>query len=325
MKRPLFESPWFDRRWLPPVLHPSRLGGWAGERWRSFFFEAQAPVRVAVMRVVLVALQLMLFAKPLEKHLNLLAFNDGFVNPQPLMRGLMMIVPESVIRTETVLTAVHYGAWLPGLLALVGILTRPMLALYALSQFFLVLHCYSYDEKHHPEAIFLLMMLLLALTPCDRVLSLSAWWKRRRGIALDLSPTVDAMWVLRIGQVLLAMAYFMAGLCKLVIGGPGWMKGPTLQSYILQDAVRWDLPVGLWLSRQSGLCTAASISAVLFELFFPIILFVPRLAPVFLLMGTTFHTGVYITQAAPFFEFIALYLMWVPWERVLRQRDPLGL
>ncbi len=315
-----FTGPLFDRRWLPPLRAPGALPAWAAERWEAFFFEPVAPARLAVLRIVLITLQALLFTKPLADHLDLIRFNDSFVNPEPLMRLLTMVVPESVVRTEGVLTAVYYGAWVPALLAVLGVVARPMVALYALSQWFLVLHRYSYGEKHHPEALFLLVLLLLSLTPCDRALSISAWRKRRQGRHAELNTT-DGMWVLRTGMVLLSTAYFMAGLCKMVLGGFAWMKGPTLQGYMLQDAVRWDLPVGLWLCRQSEMCTVSSVMAVGFELFFPVILFVPRLAPVFLLMGASFHTGVYITQAAPFFQFIALYLMWVPFERAFARRE----
>lgn len=313
---------WFDRALIPPT-NPGQWPAFVRRRWDAFFFEAVPAVRLGVLRIVFVALQVCLFQWPLEWHLAAARHNEGFIDPEPLMRLLTTVVPEEVVRSEWLLTGIHYGSYAFGLLALIGLFSRTTLAIFALCHGFLIVHLYSYGEKHHPEALYLLIMFLMAMAPCGRFLAVDALIARRRGKD-PLTPTKDALWPLRLGQVLMSMAYFMAGACKLHMSGGEWLKGPTLQGYLLEDAVRWDRPVGLWLAQQPTLCTMASITSVLFELFFPIILLVPRLAPLFLLSGAMFHIGVYIAQAAPFFQFIALYLMWVPMERWVRsQRAPL--
>jgi uncharacterized membrane protein YphA (DoxX/SURF4 family) len=309
---------WFDRALVPPA-RPGAWPGWARGRWEAFFFPTLAPVRLGALRVVFVALQMAFFMFPLSTHLALIEHNAGFHHPEPLMRGLAALVPPGVLRSEGFIAGLHYGSLGAGALALVGLFTRPALALFALMQMVLVLHVYSYGEKHHPEALYLLVLLMMSLGPCDRYLAVDAWRARRRGRD-PLAATRDAVWPLRTGQVLLSTAYLMAGVCKIYMGGPGWLKGSTLQGYLLEDAVRWERPLGVWLARQPGLCTAGSIASVLFELAFPLVLVAPRLAPLLLVMGASFHLGVYAAQAAPFFQFIALYLMWAPLERWLPAR-----
>jgi len=149
-----------------------------------------------------------------------------------------------------------------------------------------------------------------------------SWLRRRKvipaakaGWGRDARFTT-ATWPLTTVKWLLALAYLSAGLSKLVFGGPDWLNGYTLQGHLLQDAIRWERPIGLWMSQQHALCLIASYCTIIFEIGFPIILFIPRLAPFFLIPGVCFHTSIYVMQAAPFWQFLTLYLVWVPFEKL---------
>lgn len=79
------------------------------------------------------------------------------------------------------------------------------------------------------------------------------------------------------------------------------------------------MSLGVWAARFHWPNVALSFASVCFELFFPVVLFVPRLAPP--LGGVCMHLGIYFTMKAPFFEMVAVFLVWVPFEKLFRD-DP---
>jgi len=59
------------------------------------------------------------------------------------------------------------------------------------------------------------------------------------------------------------------------------------------------------------------MGALLFELTFFVVLIRPSLAWLYLPAGVMMHTGIYLTMKAPFFQYIALYSVFVPWAVIL--------
>ncbi len=289
----------------------------------GYFFPLTTAARLAVMRIILVALQLAFFMDPLSSHMRALRAPE-FIHPRVLITWLTAVVPEATVRSAAFLTALWYGTVVLGVLALVGLFARTATLLFGLGNLLLISHLYSYGECHHPEAIYLLTITFLGLGPCGQCLSLDAWLRRGRGdVNWGLDATTRmAMWPLLLGQWLLVIAYFEAFAAKASVGGVQWMNGYTLQNYMLQDGVKSDMPLGIYLAQFRWLCVFLSAGALALEAGFFVIMFqrwaiVRRLTPWVLLSGAMMHTMIYLTQAAPFFEFVALYLMWVPWERVI--------
>jgi len=207
----------------------------------------------------------------------------------------------------------------------VGLLTRPALALFAAGSGLQVAMLYSYGEHHHPEALFILSLGVVACAPCHRAFSIDAWIAQRRGD--DPSQWGPAArdrlyhWPLLTVQALLAIAYFDSFGCKLLTGGLHWMNGYTLQHYLLEDGIRWDRPLGVWLAHYRWLGVLMAAGALAFEGGFWLVL-VPRLRryviPLFVAAGLGMHTTIYFAQNAPFFTFMLLYLVFVPVERLFR-------
>ena len=320
-----------------------RIGQWLRPRgwlvaWNRIWFPHSSAVRLAVLRIVLVGFQLWLFHPRLGEQLEFVRANEHLIDPRRLLELLLLVVPVEVFRTPEMMIGLWWVTTVTGLMALVGLITRPALIVFALGNWVMQMHSYSYGDYHHPEALFLMALLLVGLGPCDRVLSLDRWlWGRKRddwlaspGAGAPLTPPTwgaaarfrTAMWPLVLVQVLLALSYLNAGLCKIGLGGPEWFNGYTLQGYLLQDAIRWDRPWGLWLAKQHELCVALSYMTVLFEVTFCSILVFRRLTPLFLVGGAMMHTAIFITQAAPFWQFIVLYAVFIPFERLPGLRPP---
>ena len=70
----------------------------------------------------------------------------------------------------------------------------------------------------------------------------------------------------------------------------------------MRSAVPRTHRLGLWMAQQHTLCIFVSIATILFETFFFVSLFLPRLAPFFFAGGVFFHLMLYLTSGHPFFE-----------------------
>lgn len=259
----------------------------------------------------MVAVELIWFFPSLPYQINLAVYNTAFDKPQPLIRLVTAIVPREVLFTPGGLTAIYWVSMAAGLLAIIGLFTRSALFIYALGYAFFVSHAYSYADVHHREALYAMFVLALAFSPAGDRLSIDALIRRRRaqrlaGAGYHVDRTDLAMWPLRFLHVLLAMTYFSTGITKLLSGGLRWMNGYTLQNAIFSDAINRGIPLGIWLSHQHTLCILMSIGTILFETFFFVSLFLPRLAPYFFAGGLLFHLGLYVTSGHPFYEHMLL-------------------
>ena len=128
-----------------------------------------------------------------------------------------------------------------------------------------------------------------------------------------------ATWALRLIQCLLGLAYFSSGSAKLLDGGLAWMNGATLQQMVLTDYVRHGMPAGLWLVQNFWLCVAGSVVTIAVEVFFFVAVFVQGARKYLLGAGAALHVGIYLTMAAPFFTWVALYSTFVDIESLRRR------
>ena len=276
---------------------------------------------LAVVRIVLAGSLLLCFLPSLAYQLSLAHADPATFNALPVLKVLMLPFGGWGIRPEPMfLRALWLATIVAGILATVGLGTRR--SLFALAGCYTVLMAnqYSYGEVHHPEAIYAIMLWVLAIAPSGEALSGDGL--RRRidralgGMRFEPITAADelsdyARWPLRVGQWLLVLAYLSAGLSKLTNGGLAWFNGYTLVYYLVQDGVRWGNETVLTLARYPALCGAISIWATLFELTFAIPVLVPRLVWPYVLTGVAMHTGIYLLQRAPFFTFIALYIVFL--------------
>jgi uncharacterized membrane protein YphA (DoxX/SURF4 family) len=309
--------------------------------WNAFWFPTTTTLNLAVARILVVGVEMLWFFPSLDFQINLAVHNTSFQYPQPLIRLVAAIVPRDVLFTPSGLTAVYWVSMAAGLLAVIGLFTRSALFVYALCYGFFVSHAYSYADVHHREALYVLFVLALAVSPAGDRLSIDALLRRRRSQGLE-SPQAHAglsdlaMWPLKFLHVLLSMTYFSTGITKLLAGGLRWMNGYTLQYDIFNKALQKQIPLGIWLAHQHTLCIFLSIATILFETFFFVSLFVPRLAPYFFAGGILFHLGLFVTAGHPFFEHMLLNTTllllndpkWFPalWRRLATElgRQPAG-
>jgi hypothetical protein len=289
------------------------------ERWRRWWFPRDSGFDLAVCRVLVSSVQLFVFlplfmATPAE-HVALIERGEGFRDPQWLIRLLSAVVPAAAW------PALVQSAWAlsvgAGIATLVGWRTRASALCFALSTWILVSHAGSYGQIQHAEVVLSMFLLFLALSPSGRHLALDA----RAGA--QAATTDDAVWPLRLTQILLAWSYFSNAVAKLAHSGLDWLNGYTLQQHVLSMSLLWERPLGAWVARQHELCVALSVGTVAFELAFPLAVFVPRTRRFFLIGGIVFHLATYATMNVVFLQHIVLYAAFVDFERLagrLRRR-----
>jgi uncharacterized membrane protein YphA (DoxX/SURF4 family) len=301
------------------------------DRWNAYWFPTTTTRNLALCRIVAIAAQLFWFFPSLPKQINLLEKNSQFIEPQLFIRSIAAILPRDVFFTPSTFTALYWITVVAGILALVGLFTRVSIFVFALGTWIFVAHLYSYADYHHPEAVFAIFLMVLAFAPSGASLSLDARLRRHRSRgkgAEEPGSTDMASWPLKLAHVLLALTYFSTGITKVIFGGPAWVNGYTLQSYLFADGIRRGLPLGLWMAQHHTLCVLLSVFTVLFELFFFVSLVLPRTAPFFFVNGILFQIGLFLAAGHPFFQHIVLLTLlllflepewWRPW--VKRYRD----
>lgn len=295
---------------------------------RHFF--APASLRdLGVLRMTLAATQLLYLLLGLElvfggvpgevlyrQRLLAGAVADTYA-PLPALKLLMLPFGWGARPTVAHVEIIWGLAVIAAVAATVGLFTRLSPFVLALTSTLVVAHGYSYGEIHHPEALLVIMLWVLAFAPAsgwsiDRLLF------RKRGVARsdegsaafatsDSSPL--ARWPMRVGQWLLVLSYLSAALSKLINGGADWLNGYTLTYYMLQDGTRYEVPLALWLASHRTIAQLMSVGALVFEATFALAVLVPRTAWAYVTAGILMHTTIFVTQRAPFFTFLAIYVV----------------
>jgi hypothetical protein len=220
------------------------------------------------------------------------------------------------------LQVIYYISLVAGFLALIGFLTNASLVVFAATCTYLQAFLYSFNDFHHPEAVMMVALAILALSPSGRVLSMDAWLVRlhagRQDNGLLTQTSEFAGWPIKLIQWFFVLMYASAVWSKLSASGLDWANGFTLQYVLARDALRWDNPLGYWLSQHHILILLAQYGVLLFQATFALAVIFRKLRWIYVPAGLCLHIGIYLTLTAPFFQWIALYAVFIPWAEALR-------
>jgi len=310
--------------------------------WEDYWFRSASLFDLGFVRLVAVAYQLYHLAtiRPHALFGQLAALPDFLYAPLPVLRAMMLPFGSHFRPSGDVIVAVYWLTLAVGVLAFVGYLTTLSLLLFTAGSVCLQAFEYSFNEIHHAEAIVIITLAVLALSPAGGALSVDDLLRRLRKVDGGLRVPSDplsgesrfARWPLLVVQWMFALIYLSATYHKLTASGLDWMNGWTLQYYMLQDAIRWgsnvsgvgrgyspEPGIGVSIGQYHTLATVASWVSILFEATFWVVLILPRLAPLILSVGAGFHVAIYVIQRAPFLSFMWLYAVFVPWSKVFRR------
>lgn len=292
------------------------------DAWRSFWFAPVPLTRLAVFRVLVMALafvELRAYTPAFLAGAELAhsGVEGAFWNPIFALTALDLEPPSP----ELAALCVRIGA-VAALCGIVGLFSNLSCAVAASSLLYTAAMVYSFEKVHHDKVALAFTLLVLPLAPIGARLSLDASiarffraWRRSEPAPRDTlgDTSVFAGFPMRCTQVTLAIGYGCAGLSKLIIAGPQWANGYTLMGYLAE----FELPWSPWFVGGVVRMTAFSIFALGLQLAFPLILIWPRLAWLFVPAAISNHIVNWMTlDTGPYASLWILTLAFVPFEQV---------
>lgn len=229
--------------------------------------------------------------------------------------GVTDLLSENFSRDPTLWTLLDLFIPLSLLLVLVGYRTRLSLLVGASAYLVKTGLLRAHNYMYHPGLVPLQMAFLLLLTPCGDALSLDARWGSVRP-----KPEAVYRWALTLVWLPLVMAYLMAGLNKLTIGGLDWFAPDNLRGYVAGNQNRTPqysvdmrnvinlLPDALW--------SLLALATVTVELTYMSVLWSRRARWVLPLCAGAIHIGIWVVLGPQFPDLIVLQLAVFPTEQV---------
>ena len=277
---------------------------------------------LALVRVVLVAAQLVFFLPDLDDQLWLARAADDYFVPIPMHRIAMLpFAPFGIERLGPMLVAIIWSfAVATGISALVGFWARTSLFAFTSANVLLISHAYSFLPTHHPEALMMLALGILSFAPVGDALSIDDLRRRRRAMRVqrqlepakpreDLSPF--ARWPLRTIQWLLALVYLSAAVSKARNGGAEWFHPATLQHTLVRDGLINEVSAGGALAAFPLLIAVLAVGAFALEATFWVPIVAPRLTWHYVLAGVALHSGIWWAQGVKFGQFLVIYVVFI--------------
>lgn len=149
-------------------------------------------------------------------------------------------------------------------------------------------------------------------------MSIDAWRRRASGLPAA-APSPEYRWPIRFVWILLATIYLSAGVSKWLGSGLNYLDPDVMASFLRQRSFAWyqkpltDLGYGLADIR--WLCTLMAAWTLIAETAFWTALFSRRAAMVFVPGMFLMHIGIAALLGPQFFQFLSLYVFWIPWGR----------
>ena len=302
------------------------------ELWKRHFFRASPLLDLAIVRIAALTATIFycfIFYNYFDTAAERIALDDTLFRPTFLYKlfhlpfgwgydgsgGSDGLGAWAIRPGGNLILGVSWALLISAIFALIGFFTRTSLMICAVSFFYLQSYMYSFGDYHHPEAAMFFMILALALSPSGGVLSVDNYLRRRSGTENDLhTRSTDAGWAIKFMQWFFVLMYFSAFWAKLTIGGLSWMNGYTLQFYLIQDGLRHGGALALWMSQYHTLIMLGQIAVMIFQATFFLEVVYPKIRWLYIPAGFSLHIAIYVLQGAPFFTWMALYTIFIPWR-----------
>jgi hypothetical protein len=283
--------------------------------WQRYWFSPAPCFDLAMVRIIVVAVHIFVTWHLLDAVTQRAALPDEIWEPLVILQLINLPFGFDFRPSLEALQIMDAVCVVAGVLALVGLLTNLSLAVLAFTSVYLQAYLYSFGDFHHPEAATMIALSVLAISPSGRVLSVDSLLRRGRQAWQDLltAESQFAGWPIRLLQWFLVLMYLSAVWSKLW-EGLDWPNGFTLQYYLIHDGLRWNSPFALWLSQFHHLIWLGQLGVVAFQATFCLAVIFPILRWIYVPAGLTLHTFIFLSLKAPFFGWMALYSVFIPWR-----------
>jgi hypothetical protein len=301
-------------------------------RLEAWLFAPGDPRRLALLRIGLCGLLAVRLAT--GPYAELASQPAALFRPISFLRVLERMPPRGLV------VALQVLALAAALLAAAGLWTRVALPLAWAAALPLVAMTSSLGKVVHNDVLLLLCLVPLLPAPAGAAWSLDA---RRAGAdrpgrrkaprptggppwgppdppgRTPLSPGVAYGWPVRTAMVVVAGAYFFSGLAKLLHAGPGWVTSGNLRwvLYASSDQQPVPNPYALFVADRPALAHLLAAATLAVELGFPLVLWRPRLAWLFLPAAVALHAGIWLAMRLDYSVMAATaVLVMVDWPSV---------
>jgi len=275
-------------------------------RLEAWLFAPGDPRRLAVVRIGLCGLLAVRLAT--GPYAELASQPAALFRPISFLRLLERMPPRGLV------VAVQALALAGAVLAAAGLWTRVALPLAWAAALPLVAMTSSLGKVVHNDVLLLLCLVPLLPAPAGAAWSLDA---RQRPLAAR-GPLFG--WPVRTAMVVVAGAYFLSGLAKLLHAGPGWVTSGNLRwvLYASSDQQPVPNPYALFVADRPVLAHLLAATTLAVELGFPLVLWRPRLAWLFLPAAVALHAGIWLAMRLDYSAMAATALLVVvDWPSVL--------
>ena len=184
----------------------------------------------------------------------------------------------------------------------------------------------SFGHFNHDEMVAVYCLAVLAFTPCGDEFSLDRWltrrWLRKRS---PDRPAFAYAYPILLMQLLMAWVYFSSALIKLRVAGLTYLNHenlPALAIYHSLDNLHdTGFRIAFWLPHVKEYLPVLVGMVLLWEFFFPLAVFFPRLRWLILGGGVIFHISTLVIMNIFFPHQLALYLLFINWDRLNSPRS----
>ena len=271
-------------------------------RWDQVLESAGSIRAIAVMRIAMGPIALLHLRPFLGDALDGVSYDDHFWEP---------LIPWLPHLPDRLWFAMLWVGAAAAVLMTVGLWTRAAtVTLFAVVATNLLL---SQTHFRHNRAFLVILLGALALLSAGRVLSIDAWWRRRR--RLSALPDVAPLWPLWLVRAQVCGVYLASGISKLV--DPDWFGGLVLWDRVVRyQHVLDPTPLPPWaidILTSRWLHYVVGPAAVLTELFIGAGLWFARTRLAALWVAIAFHLMIEVSASVEVFSLaaIAALAIWV--------------
>ena len=173
----------------------------------------------------------------------------------------------------------------------------------------------SFGHFNHDEMLAVYYLALLAFTPCGDDFSIDHRLKETR----TERPVFAYAYPILLMQLLMAWTYFSSALIKLRVGGLKYFSSDNLPAlaifHSLDNLHDTHFKLAFWLPHVKAYLPFAVALVLLWELLFPLAIFWRRVRWWMLGFGIVFHLATLIFMNIFFPHQLAMYLIFVDWDR----------
>lgn len=277
------------------------------ERW---LFAPGDPRRLAAVRIGLCSVLALRLLR--DVYVELAGQDPALFRPVSFMRLLPGMPPRGLVM------ALQVAGVAAAVLAAVGLRSRLTLPLAWGCGALLLGMASSLGKVAHNDVIVLACLIPLLAAPVGEAWSVDAALARRARNPSLHTPARHG-WPVRTAMVVVAGAYFFTGLAKLVLSGPAWVLTDNMRFILYADSDARAVPneVALFIADRPWLAHAVAAATLLLEVTFPLVLWRPRAAWLYVPGAILLHAGIFLAMRLDYWAWVAtLLVVFVDWPAV---------